>query len=165
MTNTDIYKAFHDKVKSYIVGKVYNKQDVEDLVSQVFLKIYEKINTFDDSKASLSTWIYTITRNTVTDYIRKVAKTKCVSFDALEVENSSFALEEDIDFNLLNEEMLESLATALENMDECSRDIIILHYNNNISLKEIANMLNMSYSNTKIKHQKTLHKLRIQLQN
>ena len=66
----DIYLSYHDKVSSYIRGKVDHHQDAEDLVSQVFEKVYGKLHTFDETKASQSTWIYTITRNTVTDYYR-----------------------------------------------------------------------------------------------
>ena len=44
--------------------------DAEDLVSDVFLKAYEKYPTFDADRASVSTWLYTITRNTVIDYFR-----------------------------------------------------------------------------------------------
>ena len=66
----DIYLAYQDKVSAYIRGKVDHHQDAEDLVSQVFEKVYGKLHTFDETKASLSTWIYTITCNTVTDYYR-----------------------------------------------------------------------------------------------
>ena len=76
MTATeDIYLAYHDKVSAYIRGKVDNHHDAEDLVSQVFEKVYSKLHTFDEGKASLSTWIYTITRNTVTDYFRSQRRT------------------------------------------------------------------------------------------
>ena len=42
-------------------GKVTNRHDAEDLVSDVFLKAYEKYPTFDADRASVSTWLYTIT--------------------------------------------------------------------------------------------------------
>ena len=53
----DIYLSYHDKVSAYIKGKVENHYDAEDLVSQVFEKVYGKLHTFDETKASLSTWI------------------------------------------------------------------------------------------------------------
>ena len=56
----DIYLAYQDKVSAYIRGKVDHHQDAEDLVSQVFEKVYGKLHTFDETKASLSTWIYTV---------------------------------------------------------------------------------------------------------
>ena len=63
-----LYTAYSEKVRGYVFGKVANRHDAEDLVSDVFLKAYEKYPTFDADRASVSTWLYTITRNTVIDY-------------------------------------------------------------------------------------------------
>ncbi|MCQ2477227.1 MAG: hypothetical protein MJ125_05255 [Clostridia bacterium] len=43
------------------------------------MKIYEKTDSFDESKASLSTWIYTVARNTLTDYYRMRVVTKAMN--------------------------------------------------------------------------------------
>ena len=143
-----IYTDFHKKVTRYIAGKVPNPQDAEDLVSCVFMKVFQKLDTFDESKASLSTWIFTITRNTVYDFYgtRK-------DFSELP---EDIATDSNIDENLLNEEMLELLADALESLDERSRDLIILHYYDGLTLKEIADRMQMSYPNAKVIHKKAL---------
>ena len=65
-----IYLQYHDKVRAYVRGKVRDPHDVEDLVSAVFMKIVQKLDSYDSVKASVSTWVYTITRNTVTDHFR-----------------------------------------------------------------------------------------------
>ena len=58
-TNQDsLYLDYKDKITAYVRSRIENKYDVEDIVSTVFLKIYQKIDSFDESKASLSTWIY-----------------------------------------------------------------------------------------------------------
>lgn len=143
-----IYTDFHKKVTRYVTGKIPNPQDAEDLVSCVFMKIFQKLDTFDESKASLSTWIFTITRNTVYDFYgtRK-------DFSELP---EDIADDGKIDENLLNEEMLEQLADALESLDERSRDLIILHYYSGLTLKEIADRMQMSYPNAKVIHKKAL---------
>lgn len=66
----DIFLAYYAKVSAYIRGRVDNHHDAEDLTAHVFEKVYSKLHTFDETKASLPTWIYTITRNAVTDYYR-----------------------------------------------------------------------------------------------
>ena len=58
-----LYTAYSEKVRGYVFGKVANRHDAEDLVSDVFLKAYEKYPTFDADRASVSTWLYTITRS------------------------------------------------------------------------------------------------------
>lgn len=146
-----IYTDFHKKVTRYVTGKIPNPQDAEDLVSCVFMKVFQKLDTFDESKASLSTWIFTITRNTVYDFYgtRK-------DFSELP---EDIADDGKIDENLLNEEMLEQLADALESLDERSRDLIILHYYDGLTLKEIADRMQMSYPNAKVIHKKALRAL------
>lgn len=147
-----IYNLYYQKVKSYIRGKVSNAQDVEDLASDVFLKVYEKLDRFDDSKASLSTWIYTITRNTVIDHYRTQKK-----FTTLD---ESYPAEDNVDGALLREEMLESLATQLEKLDKRAQKIVILRYFHGKTLKDIAQQMELSYSYVKVLHNQALNDLR-----
>ena len=65
-----IYAKFKDKVARYIYGKIPNEHDAEDLISDVFVKVFKGLSGFDERKASLSTWIYRITQNAVIDYFR-----------------------------------------------------------------------------------------------
>ena len=65
-----VYNEYHGKVERYIGSKVSNYSDIDDLVSTVFVKVYSALERFDSDKASFSTWIYTISRNVVTDYYR-----------------------------------------------------------------------------------------------
>ena len=69
-TAEQIYLQYHDKVRIYMRGKIQDPHDAEDLVSAVFMKIVQKLDSYDPAKASVSTWVYTITRNTVTDHFR-----------------------------------------------------------------------------------------------
>ena len=147
-----IYIEYKDKVTAYVRGKVGNVHDVEDLVSSVFLKVYKRIDDFNEAKASLSTWIYTITRNTVIDYY----KTRKIHIEF----SDEIVLEEKVEDTLETEEMLEALADALEQLRERERDLIILHYYKGFTLKRIAELMGMSYINAKIIHAKALSMLR-----
>ena len=65
-----VYTEYKEKVMRYMLKKVQNPHDAEDLTSEVFLKVFKSIESFDENKASISTWIYTVARNTVIDYYR-----------------------------------------------------------------------------------------------
>lgn len=147
-----IYIEYEDKVRRYVKGKIQNRQDIEDLVSSVFLKVYQNINSFDEKTASFSTWIYTITRNTVIDYF-KAHKTACELPEIMAYTDEGF---EDI----LKKETLEELAGALEQLEQRKRDIIILHYYSGYTLKQTAEKMQMSYANVKIIHAKALSELK-----
>lgn len=149
---SEIYNQYHDKVQWFIFEKVGDKYLAEDLCSDVFVKILAKYDSFDADKASLSTWVFTIARNTLIDYYRG----RKVYEEVPEDMSADF----DIDENICNEETLEELATALKKLDERERDIVILRYYSGITLKEIAQKLNISYAYVKILHNKAIGNLK-----
>ncbi len=147
-----IYEEYSEKIFYYIYAKVSNQYVAEDLTSQVFLKLVEKASSYDESKASISTWIYTVARNTVIDYYRT---NKIVSELDENIEDSS-----GVDDVVLAKESLEELANALGQLEERERKLIILYYYDGLSLKEIAQKLDLSYSMIKILHKRALDKLK-----
>ena len=150
MVNAEqIYLQYHDKVRAYVRGKIQDPHDVEDLVSAVFMKVVQKLDSYDPEKASVSTWVYTITRNTVTDHFRTRR-----TLVALEDYMADEAPEE------LNDGVLDSLADALLALKEKERSLIVLHYYTGHTLKEVAEMMGMSYINAKVVHKKALDSLR-----
>lgn len=147
-----IYLKYKDKVTSFVRWKIKNPSDAEDVVSEVFEKVYSKLDTFDETKSSLSTWIYHITQNTIIDFYRK---------NKINVEIPDYFEDERINSNCIgNEQNLELLAQSLEKLDEKSRKIIILHYYEGIKFKEIAQKMQISYIYVKVLHKKALNQLK-----
>lgn len=153
MSNTldkdKIYRDYSQKVTRYVASKVGDYNQVEDLVSTIFVKVYSNWDKFDEEKASISTWIYTIANNTVLDYYR----TRKV-YD--EMPEDIVDATEGLDEGLLREELLDSLAEALAVLPQRERDLIVLHYYHNLTLKTVAEKMNMSYANVKIVHKKAI---------
>lgn len=153
----EIYRNYHKKVLGYINSQINRLQDAEDLAADVFIKVFEKIDTFDETKASISTWIFTITKNKLTDYYR----TRRVFEEVPETLSDESSFEDDI----CNEEMLDTLADALEKLEERERDIIILRYYSGKTLKEISDKMGISYAYVKILQNKALGNLKKYLGN
>ncbi|MEG1877271.1 MAG: sigma-70 family RNA polymerase sigma factor [Lachnospiraceae bacterium] len=150
-----LYENYRVKVERYVNSHVYNKEDVNDIVSEVFVKVLSKMDTYDEKKAAIGTWIYTITKNTVCDYYRKHGKT--IPCDNLEyIGGETVAADE----NLLREEELAGLAKALEKLSQRERDLLILRFYHEISPIEIAEKMNLSYSNVRYIQSTALRKLR-----
>mgnify|MGYP004444607617 FL=1 len=147
-----VYLDYRDKVRRYISGKVRNIHDIEDLTSDVFVKVYEKLEKFDGEKASVSTWVYTITRNTVIDFYR--TNKTCEELP------ETLVSDDGVDENVIKEESLSELCDALESLDERSRDLIIFHYYKGLTLKEIAEKMSISYSYANLLHNNALAKLK-----
>ena len=141
-----IYEEFQPKVRAYVRGKIHDPHDTKDLVSAVFMKVVQKLDSFDPAKASVSTWVYTITRNTVTDYFRTWRS--MVAFEDYMVDETE-----------LTDDALDCLADALMSLKEKERDLIVLRYYSGHTLKTVAEMMGMSYINAKVIHKKALTSL------
>ena len=64
-----IYTQFHSVLLGFIKSKVKNHQDAEDILQNVFIKVASGLQDLN-RKEKLQSWIYTITRNAITDYYR-----------------------------------------------------------------------------------------------
>ena len=147
-----IYTEYNGKVMGYIRARIRSSAEAEDLHSEVFEKVLKKIGEFDPSKASLNTWIFTITRNTVIDHFRRAKPSEELD------ENLSDNVE--LDEDLLNSETLSELAAALRELPQQMMDIIVLRYYDGKPLTEIAEMMNLSYGAVKLRHQNAVLMLR-----
>lgn len=136
-------------------GKVSNPHDAEELASSVFLKIVQKLDSYNPEKSSVSTWVYTITRSTVTDHFR-THHTMTFWEDYMEGEKPAAES---------NADALDVRADALLTRKEKERDLIVLHYYQRHTLKTAAEIMGMSYINAKVIHKKALTGLQTFFQN
>ena len=147
-----IYTEYSGKVMGYIRGKVRSYADAEDLCSEVFEKVFRRIGGYDKEKSALSTWIYTITRNTVIDFYRK-------SRPGEELDES-LSDGAELDEKMLHTETLGELAQALGKLPAQMTEIIVLRYYDGLPLTEIAERMGLSYGAVKLRHQNALMMLR-----
>ena len=147
-----VYKDYEKKVRAYIRSRVGNPEDIDDLCSEVFFSVMKARETFSGEPRAISSWIYMITKRTVAMFYRK--------FRIVDEIPEEMSDGRDIESEVLSREALDNLADALEKLDRRLRDIIILHYYGEKTLKEIAASMNMSYPNMKILHKKALDQLR-----
>ena len=165
MNKTDvmekIYLEYKEKVFRYVRGRVRNLADAEDIASEIFLRVQTSLGSYDEEKATLSTWIYTITHNAVCNYYRDESK-RALTLD----ENALYSDRDDgVMAEMENEILKENLAIALETLTEREQDIIVLYYYHEIPLRDIAIKMGVTYTNAKfIKHQ-AISKLRLAMQN
>ena len=148
-----LYLDYHGKVSTYVRGKIADPHEAEDVISAIFTKAMERLSTYDEERASLSTWIYTITRSSVADYFR-TRKRHGEYMDYMDAVPDVPAHEDD------SETLLARLAEGLGALREKERDIIILHYYKGLTLIQVAKLLGMSYINAKVLHKKALNRLR-----
>ena len=147
-----LYEDYRGKVLGYLHSRINNSEQAEDLCSDVFLKVYSSLDSYDESKAGLSTWIFHITNNTLTDFFRKNRPT-----DELDenLADSQFSLDD----SLVSNEALEALANGLEHLSSVQRDLIICRYYKEMTLLEAAERVGISYTYAKVQHKKAMDTL------
>ena len=165
MNKTDVMEKIHleyrEKVFRYVRGKVASTADAEDVTSEIFWRVLSSLDSYDEEKSTLSTWIYTITHNTVCNYYRERSKR------ALSIDENALCSDTDdgVVAEIENEILKENLAIALETLTEREQDIIVLYYYHEIPLRDIAVKMGITYTNAKfIKHQ-AINKLKCKMIN
>ncbi len=151
-----IYATYSGKVMGYLRARIHNTAEAEDICSEVFEKVMRKIDDYDQTKAAVGTWVFSITRNTLIDHYRKKRPTEEL--------DENLKDDTELDESLLTNETLSELAAALKRLPEQLRDIVVLRYYDEKPLTEIAEMMGLSYGAVKLRHRKALDLLRRDLQ-
>ncbi len=135
---------------------------VNDIVQDVFIKVWKNIKKFDYTKASFKTWIFTITRNTITDYLRKK---KMINFSSLDKEEESFADNIVDEVILPNESLIkledkELLNNLIDKLPNNYKEVLIFYYQEDMTFKEIGELLGKPLNTVKSYHHRALQILR-----
>jgi RNA polymerase sigma-70 factor (ECF subfamily) len=148
----DLYKKYAKKILKFISCKGIETMDAEDITSRVFVKALDNFRNYEDRGYSFGTWLFKVASNEVSQFYRDLNKTQMVP---LSME----------DFNVLEEESLSSernevLQSILNNLSKKEKTIIQLRYFENLSFREIAEILSISESNAKVRCFRTIEKMR-----
>lgn len=152
-----LYDKYFKKIYSFVYYKIGQKETTEDLVSTIFIKALDNVKKFKVDKGTFSSWLYRITRNTVIDYYRTNKQT-------VDLEN---VLEPSIENNMsTNLDVSIRLAEVKEKMSQLSeqqQEIIILRVWQQLSYKEIADIMDKSESSCKMAFSRSIKELRLSL--
>ena len=116
------------------------QDDVQDLLQEVFIKIYQKLNEYDEI-LKFSSWAYRIAHNHVVDYFRKVdARPKANSLDDYEWEKiveASIHIEKDI----MNRDCVEKVKACISELPIKYKEVLILRFVEEKEYEEIMDIL------------------------
>lgn len=137
-----IVKKYEDPLMRYIrrITNI-NFEDAEDMLQEIFIKVYTNLNGFD-SNLKFSSWIYRITHNEIISNFRKrkVRPEKISSEmneDVLEKIKSDLNIEKNFDQNILKEK----LNQIINQLDIKYREVIILKYLEDKTYEEISDII------------------------
>ncbi|MGE5544517.1 MAG: RNA polymerase sigma factor, partial [Bacillota bacterium] len=137
-----MYEDYFPKVYNFIFYRLLHKQDTEDLVSEVFLKVARNIFSYNPQKAKFNTWIFTIARNTLTDYFRRRQRT--VPLDECDAELTRIDYAEQ--YEAIEDDERRMVYQALMRLDSSSRQVLALKYFGELSNREISKLTGINES-------------------
>jgi RNA polymerase sigma-70 factor (ECF subfamily) len=152
-----LYEQFMLKIYRYISFRIRDENMSQDLTSVVFEKALTKFSSFNPQKASFSTWIFTIARNTVIDHYRVRKQDEYLDPDTRIFKTTQYSNPED---EAIKTENTQRLRIFISKLNKREQEAIILKYSNGMSNREIAEVLHLTETNVGSILCRTIRKLR-----
>ncbi len=143
-----LYDRYAAKIYSKCISMLKDEALAEDATQEIFTKIFLNLSRFGE-KSKFSTWVYSITYNYCIDFLRRKKKQKDIFSDEME-KAPELAEEETPDKELLEME-IGQLKIVLDNIPPGDRAILLMKYQDEMSIKEIADILDKTESAIKMK--------------
>jgi len=145
ITVQEIWEDFSQRLKNFILKRVENQHDAEDILQEVFCKIHSHVDKLRDED-KLEYWLYRITRNAIIDYYRQKPE-KTQPLEVLEDVAEEPTLE-----NL--EQVRSCLRPMINLMDKKYSQALILTEFEGLTQKAMAEKLNLSVAGAKSRVQR-----------
>lgn len=137
-----LYEDLVDKVFGFCMNKVSNRTVAEDLTQDIFLKLVDRIETFNEKKGNFLVWFWQLARNTVTDHYRKKRETQFSDIDEGVIENLPSS--QSTSANIENKIEVEKLNRLLGSLAPEDKELFELHFISDLTYKDIAQVLGRS---------------------
>ncbi len=132
-----LYDAYLERIYRYIYFRVADEQVAEDITSEVFLKAWEKLDTYQAGSSPFIAWLYRIAHNAVIDQYR----TRKVSIKLEDARPAEISHDDRTDEKLDLQFELQELQQALQELTEEQKQVLILKFIQGLSTPEIASQL------------------------
>lgn len=147
-----IWEDFHKELRTYVAKTIRNQADTDDIMQDVFVKIIRNIEKVNKAE-NLRQYLYGIVKNAIKDYFNNQERNNN--------EIPDLVFEEEIES--LNIIIADKLKPFINQLPEKYKEALLITEFQNISQKELAEKLNISYSGAKSRVQRGKEKLKEQL--
>jgi RNA polymerase sigma-70 factor (ECF subfamily) len=152
----ETYKQYYPRLFAYIYARVGNTHQSEDIVSDVFERVYLKLDSLRDRDA-LATWLFTIARNAIVSHVRKRSRETIVDHDVMsELSPATASVESEV----MHREDLAGIARAVRTFSRREQDIVSLKFDAELTNAQIAQIMGLTEQNVRVIIFRTIRKLR-----
>ena len=152
----ETYKQYYPRLFAYIYARVGNTHQSEDIVSDVFERVYLKLDSLRDRDA-LATWLFTIARNAIVSHVRKHSRETIVGHDVIsELSPATDSVESEV----MHREDLAGVARAVRTFSQREQDIVSLKFDAELANAQIGQIMGLTEQNVRVIIFRTIRKLR-----
>lgn len=160
--NSQLFAVLYDRFSKVVYNKCYgfskNKEEAEDLTHDVFIRLFVKLKTFKGN-SKFSTWLYSFTYNFCVNYVQRNAHKKKEKVTVVTDQIKEDDATEEIDDAQLLELKSEKLAKALMLIDVKEKMILLMKYQDDMSIREISEALDLGESAVKMRIKRAKQKV------
>jgi RNA polymerase sigma-70 factor (ECF subfamily) len=150
-TQAQEFQTFYQEnlslIYRYIYSKVGNREEAEDLTSQVFLKAVRGVNT-ERGALSVQKWLFQVARTTIADYWRAHYRIAASSLDALL--DAGWEGPAESELSAISTGPIERVQRLLQALPQHYREVLTCRFLLNLSIRETALQLGLSEANVKV---------------
>lgn len=151
-----LYDLYLDRIYRYVVVRVKNPSDAEDITAEVFVRVIEALPRFQWQDVPFVSWVFRIAHNQVVSHYRRVqARPTQTPIDDIDFVDQQAGPERLVEHQLTMEEV----AQAAQKLPEQQRRVIELRFGAGLSVRETAQALGKSENNVKVLQFKAIAKL------
>lgn len=141
-----LYRKYHSKVLDKCYGMLKNREQAEEFTEDIFSKVFEKLASFSH-RSSFSSWLYSVTYNHCIDYLRNKKKLHYPEWNA-QNELPEIVDESEEDLSGIR---YDNLLVILERIHPEEKALLLMKYQDNLSLRQIGAALRISESVAKMR--------------
>jgi len=135
-----LYEYHFDRIYRYVVMKIGNQTEAEDMTQRVFIRAYESIGGYRAQGVPFSAWLYRIAHNQMVDYVRKESKKPTVPLDeSLPIPGKSDPAHE-VEVKI----ELEKVVNASKKLTRAQQEVMSLRFGGGLSISEVAQTMKKS---------------------
>ncbi len=141
-----LMERYERKITHYAKKFIFNSEDIEDLVQEVFIKAYVNLKSFDTNR-KFSSWLYRIAHNEFINAIKKKSREKLIFFDLdFDVLFPHLTATKASANQIKNSELKLMLDQSLGKIKSKYREVLVLYYFEEMNYNEISEILRIPVS-------------------
>jgi RNA polymerase sigma-70 factor (ECF subfamily) len=151
--DSTMFGVLYDRYSKMVYNKCYgfakSQKEAEDLTQDIFLMLFVKLGSFK-GKSKFSTWLYSFTYNFCVNYVNR-DKGRKISDKASAIEDTEYKLSVEVTDDSLLDLQVEKLKRALELIEPEEKTLLLLKYQDGVSIKELESIMEIGSSAVKMR--------------